>query len=222
MAWTDEDDGLATWSESGEIRILRDDVAGFSFSSPHSGSWLGILLTKSGRGWVASITLLQPEPSPWSLCWHAVQHPFSQLTLYFMFAVPTNLSLSPLPNKDSHRIRYFMATAPSHSIFLTFLLSLPSPGPHKLQVHKTCKLNFSKTVSDRAVGIRLGEALHKKLKTYYINIHWFIHGVSLRVSEDPVIPGKVRRAGEHGGLYWQLSGNWVASGLNLEGRKGTG
>lgn len=93
-------------------------------------------------------------------------------TNFFMFAVLTTLPLSPLPiNREAHCIMHSMATALAHSVFLTFLLSLPSPIPPKLWVRKTCKLNFSKTVSDNAVGIRFGEALHKKLKTRYINMH---------------------------------------------------
>lgn len=61
--------------------------------------------------------------------WTCSSAPFPQLTLYFMVAVPTNPFLSLLPNEESHCIMCFMAIAPSHSIFLTFLLSLPSLSP---------------------------------------------------------------------------------------------
>ena len=48
----------------------------------------------------------------------------------FMFAILTNLPLSPPPNEESHCWMHFTVPAPSHSISLTFLLSLPSLIPH--------------------------------------------------------------------------------------------
>lgn len=43
--------------------------------------------------------------------------------------------------------------------------------------------------------------------------------VSLQISEDPLISGKVKRAVEHGILYWQLSWNRTTFRLNFKHRR---